>query len=236
MALFGDLEHHALTDLARVLKSQTGSLFFHQAYQGRTVELTLMQGWLRALYLDGFPVQEPARVREVLGELRIQRQGAFEFQRQEFGAGTAILYALPLLDLLQEFTEAFIPRDQLPHPDTRFVALDPAPGVPPSLEAAWAALGPHLASGTSASELAGRVGQAEQDVLVMLHRLRAVDLIAPLRAAAQLPATSPQVAQLQSGTPAPTAPYAASEAAAPSQPLVRRLLGALRRLTGKARA
>ena len=76
---------------------QTGSLFFHQAYQGRTVELTLMQGWLRALYLDGFPVQEPARVREVLGELRIQRQGAFEFQRQEFGAGTAILYALRAL-------------------------------------------------------------------------------------------------------------------------------------------
>lgn len=230
MALFGDLEHHALTDLARVLKSQTGSLFFHQAYQGHTVELTLMQGWLRALYLDGFPVHEPARAHEVLGELRAQGRGAFEFQRREFGAGTALFYALPLLELLQEFGEGSMSSGQLPHPDTRFAVSTPAPSVPPSLEAVWVLLAPHLVSGASASELAGRVGRAEQEVLVMLHRLRAVDLIAPQRAVAQLRGVVPLQAGPTGDGDMPTDPTSST------QPLVRRLLGALRRLTGTARA
>ena len=37
---------HALTDLVKVLRPQSGTLFFHSAYRGRTLELTLLRGHL----------------------------------------------------------------------------------------------------------------------------------------------------------------------------------------------
>ncbi|GAA5514001.1 hypothetical protein Dcar01_02750 [Deinococcus carri] len=231
MALFGDLEHHALTDLARVLKPQTGTLFFHEAYQGHTLELTLTHGQLRALYVDGFLVREQAQVRNILRELHLQGRGAFEFQREDFPEPLPSSYVLPLVETLQEFAGASIPLDQLPHPDTRFL---PAPGrlaVPPSLAAAWALFQPHLAQGASAAELARQVGQTERDVQVALHRLRAVDLIAPLRAARPQPVSvslaleTPHTADVFPASPSPA-----------TAPLVHRLLGALRRLAGTSRS
>ena len=236
MALFGDLEHHTLTDLARVLKSQTGTLFFHEAYQGRTLELTLVQGEVHALYLDGFPVQEPARVRDILRELHGQGRGAFEFQRRTFPATAPGFSAPALVDLLREFSEAFIPVDQLPHPETRFLAAE-APSVPASLAAEWALLQPHLVAGASASELCTRVGRPQRDVQVMLHRLRAVDLIAPYRSRAAHPQLAHSAEVFQGPAALAAAPLGQSPVAAPpaSAPLMRRLLGALRRLAGAAR-
>lgn len=235
MALFGDLEHHALTDLAKVLRSQTGTLFFHEAYQNRTLELLLIQGQLRAAYLDGFPVQQPAQVRDMVRELHAQGRGAFEFQKRDFPAASPHFYDLRLAELLQESAELLIPPDQLPHPDTRFVPTPGTPPVPASLEGVWTLLGPHLLAGASGSALAGRVGRPEPEILTMLHRLRAVDLIAPQRAAAQvagpldgaasLPASAVDGGVPGEGAPSPSVPGA-------SAPLVRRLLGALRRLTG----
>ncbi|MFC5849339.1 hypothetical protein [Deinococcus petrolearius] len=228
MALFGDLEHHALTDLARVLKSQTGTLYFHEAYQRRTLELTLRKGDLRAMYLDGFPVQTSEQVRDILRQLHSQGRGAFEFQRRDFPANVPGFYDLPLVELLQDFTEASIPPDQLPHPETRFLPVTPEPTVPPSLADTWLLLQPHLASGASASELAKQVGRSEREVLGMLHRLRAVDLVAPQRAATQQVTAPVAVAATVDGS----APVATPSAPAA---LVHRLLGALRRLTGTAR-
>jgi hypothetical protein len=49
MALFGDLKHQTLADLAKILHLHTGTLFFHSAFQGKTVELVLNRGHLRAL-------------------------------------------------------------------------------------------------------------------------------------------------------------------------------------------
>lgn len=229
MALFGDLEHHALTDLAKVLRPQTGALFFHEAYQGRTLELTLMQGQLRALYVDGFPVPEQSQVREILRELHAQGRGAFEFQRRDFPVTTPSFYDLPLGELLQAFATASIPADQLPHPETRFVAVAVAPPVPASLAEIWTLLHPHLTTGASALELAARVGRPERDVLVMLHHLRAVDLIAPLRAA------PPQVVRPAALAVVDPIVEEFAPSATPPAPLVHRLLGALRRLTGTAK-
>lgn len=231
MALFGDLEHHALADLAKVLHAQTGTLFFHASYQGRTLELALRQGHLRAMYLDGFPVRETARVRDILRQLRAQARGAFEFHRQNLPAGAPSFYDLPLVDLLQEFAEAFIPEDQLPHPETRFVPSLAGARVPPSLADAWALVGPHLAPGTSAVELAPKVGLPQREVLVTLHRLRAVDLITPQRAGAVPPQTA-TVSGQQAGMTPTTAHFAPAVPPPAPAPLLGRLLGALRRLTG----
>lgn len=228
MALFGDLEHHTLTDLARVLKPRSGTLYFHSAYRGRTLELTLVQGALRALYLDGFPVREPSRVHDILGELYAQGRGAFEFKPREFSAITSGFYELPLLDLLPASAETSVPEDQWPHPDTRFVPASTTAPVPPGLANAWAMIGPHLATGASASDLARQLGRPEREVQETLHRLRAVDLIAPLRAGSVLPQAVDAVGSVAGPVPAAPPPAPA--------PLVQRLLGALRRFSGLASA
>lgn len=219
MALFGDLQDHALPDLLKVLAAQTGTLYFHEAYQGRTLELMLTRGQLRALYLDGFPVMEAGRTRDMLRDLAAQGRGAFEFQRREHGPGALMFYELPLADVLD--TETATLPEHLPHPDTRFVAVPGTPPVPAPLADTWAVLRPglHTSTGASAAELTRQVGWSEQDLRAALYRLRGASLITPLRAAAPGPAAAVDTA------PVPTV----------SAPLVQRLLGALRRLGGGAR-
>lgn len=219
MALFGDLQDHALTDLLKVLAVQTGTLYFHEAYQGRTLELTVTRGQLRALYLDGFPVMDGGRARDILRDLGAQGRGAFEFQRREHAAGALLFYDLPLAGVLD--TEVAIAPEHLPHAETRFVAVPGTPPVPAPLAGTWAVLRPALETGASAADLTRQVGWSELDLRAALHRLRAADLVTPLRAAA---------------VPGPVAAAEAAPAPAVSAPLVQRLLGALRRLGGGARA
>ncbi|MCP2014476.1 hypothetical protein L1280_001627 [Deinococcus sp. HSC-46F16] len=219
MALFGDLQDHALGDLLKVLAVQTGTLYFHEAYQGRTLELILTRGQLRALYLDGFPVMEGERARDILRELGAQGRGAFEFQRREHAPGTLTFYDLPLSGMLD--TDAAVAPEHLPHADTRFGTVPGSPPVPAPLAGTWAVLRPALHTGASAAELSRQVGWSEDDVRAALHRLRSAGLVAPLRAAA---------------VPGPVAAVSAAPVPAVSAPLVQRLLGALRRLGGGARA
>ncbi|MPY66571.1 hypothetical protein F8S09_07660 [Deinococcus sp. SDU3-2] len=215
MALFGDLQDHALPDLLKVLAVQTGTLYFHEAYQGRTLELTVTRGQLRALYLDGFPVMEAGRARGVLLELAAQGRGAFEFQRREHAAGALLFYELPLGSVLN--TEVTAPTEHLPHPETRFVAVPGTLSVPAPLAGTWAVLRPVLERGASAADLTRQVGWSEQDLRAALYRLRAANLVAPLRAAA---------------APGPVTAVDTAPVTAVSAPLVQRLLGALRRLGG----
>lgn len=236
MAIFGDLEHHTLTDLFKVLSAQAGTLFFHQAYQGRTVEMVLEHGQLHALYVDGFPVHDAAQAQAIVHHLHAQGHGAFEFQRRAAspGAGArpgARLYTLPLLELLQDALAKAIPADQLPHPETRFVVQHSGAQVPVSLTLGWQLLAPYLQTGASAAELAGLTGQPEAEVQALLYRLRAVDLITPVR-------TVNLGAARQPAQPEWTTPLHPQDAPAPAAPapLLRRLLGALRRLTGSGAA
>lgn len=234
MAIFGDLEHHTLTDLFKVLSAQAGTLFFHQAYQGRTVEMVLEHGQLHALYVDGFPVPDAAQAQAIVHHLHAQGHGAFEFQRRSVTPGAGArqgtrLYTLPLLELLQDALAKAIPADQLPHPETRFVVQHSGAQVPVSLALGWQLIAPHLQTGASAAELARLTGQSEADLQAILYRLRAVDLIAPLRTvalASPVPAAQPEW----------TTPLSAAAPAAAPAPLLRRLLGALRRLTGSGAA
>ncbi|AWT36171.1 hypothetical protein GCM10008956_00720 [Deinococcus arenae] len=225
MALFGDLAHHAFTDLAKVLRPQTGSLYLHEAYQGRTLELTLMRGQLLALYVDGFPVPTPTQAGDILRAVSARPQGEFEFQARVLTSAEPTLYVVPLLETLQTFTATAVPEEQLPHPETRFQASATSAPVPASLQARWTSLAPHLRQGASAAELSRLTGQAERDLRVTLHHLRAAELVTPVRRVGVTDAHAPALPVWE------LTPTAGAGAAAPA-PLISRLLGALRRLTG----
>lgn len=242
MALFGDLKHQTLADLAKVVHIHTGTLFFHSAYQGKTVELVLNRGHLRAMYLDGFPIEALARVRSILSQLHTQGHGAFEFHRQALLVGDVRLYDQPFTELVYEVVEStlpgmpgpVVPADQLPHPDTRFTLTPQAPPVPPSLAQLWASIQPHLAQGSSAAELAPRFNLSTPDMQTALYRLRAMDLITPQRAAVPRQATTSPAVTLQGpgGSSVDNIMPVTLPSASPApRPLMQRLLGALRRLT-----
>ncbi|GGO29589.1 hypothetical protein [Deinococcus humi] len=239
MALFGDLKHQTLADLAKILHIHTGILIFHSSYQGKTVELVLNRGQLRATYLDGFPIGELTRVRSILHQLHAQGHGAFEFHRQALLVGDAHLYDQPFAGLIHEIAEAaplgtagpMIPDDQLPHPETRFVPVLHSLSVPDSLASLWAVVQPHLAGGSSAAELAPRIGLSPHDTQTVLYRLRAMDLITPQRAAAARHATTQQAALPHEPGDSSGDRMPLSSASATPRPLVQRLLGALRRFT-----
>lgn len=243
MALFGDLKHQTLADLAKVVHLHTGTLFFHSAYQGKTVELVLNRGHLRAMYLDGFPVEDLAQARRILHQLHTQGHGAFEFHRQALLVGDVRFYDQPFAQLIHELVESAlpgmagpaVPEDQLPHPETRFVSVLHSPPVPSSLASLWTLVQPHLAQGSSAAELAPRIGLALHDMRTGLYRLRAMDLITPQRAAVSRPPPTAHHAAAPPGTGVFTVddlvPVTLPSTSPAPRPLVQRLLGALRRFT-----
>lgn len=240
MALFGDLRHHALADLANVLHTRTGTLVFRSSYQGHTLELVLKTGQLHAIYVDGIPVETLPEARDILKRLHAQGHGAFEFRTQKLLMDDVRFYDEPFARLVSEIAEPSVADHQLPHPETRFIrTLNPA-HVPAALTPIWTILKSHLTSGRSAAELSVRLGLPQHEILLALYRLRALDVIAPQRAA--IPSSAPTTF-----TPAPTIPAVRPPAVPQGQgiftvddivpvipvpaprPLVQRLLGALRR-------
>lgn len=277
MAIFGELEHHAFADLVKVLRPRTGTLFLHEVYHGRTLELSLERGDLLALYLDGFPVQQLPRLHEMLQLVTVQARGAFEFKDaalQETGATARALYRLPLEQLLHQLAPQDTPADELPHADTRFVARAGPHTPPPALADRWRQLGPYVQEGGSAAQIAQKVGLSTDQVRLALYLLRSADLVVPQRimpppqlqasltplqapphratvSAPPIPALSGGSAVISSPTlsnptlsnpalsspPARTPPLSNQPVAqlpAPA-PVLQRLLGALRRLTGTGR-
>lgn len=260
MAIYGDLETHAFTDVMRVLRNQAGTLFLHMAYQGKTLELLLNRGQLLGLYIDGFPVQNPEQLQEIFHTLTHQGRGRFEFQP---GQTRNQMFDVPIDPLVRQVTSVgFIPLDQLPHPETRFT-VGRAAEVPVSLQGRWGQVAPLLAGGVSARALMDTLGLTEREARQLLYQLRAVDLIMPVRAGQPAPVAAPVQARA-------SAPYAAPEAvpgavpaalaalgldelvpsgpaAAPvsvaqpasggpvERPVLQKLLGALRRFVGGAR-
>ncbi|GGO39345.1 hypothetical protein [Deinococcus humi] len=243
MALFGDLKHQTLADLAKVIHIHTGTLLFHSAYQGKTVELVLNRGHLHAMYLDGFPIQDLTQARAILHQLHVQGHGAFELHRQTLLVGDVRLYDQPFADLVYDIVEStlpgmpgpVVPADQLPHPDTRFTLTPQSPPVPASLVQLWARVQPHLAQGSSAAELAPRLDLSPHDMQTALYRLRALDLITPQRAAVSRPASVAHHAPMPQGPGGSTVDDITPVTLPPTSPaprlLVQRLLGALRRFT-----
>ncbi|QLG13602.1 hypothetical protein HLB42_21935 (plasmid) [Deinococcus sp. D7000] len=238
MALFGDLQHHALVDLAKVMHRLTGTLVFRSAYHGQTLELVLKTGHLRAIYVEGRPVETLPEARDLLGRLQAQGHGAFEFRTQKLLMDNISFYDQPFAQFISELAKPGVADHQLPHPETRFVrTLNPIQ-VPAALMPSWTLLKSHLTSDRSATELSARTGLPQREILLALSQLRALDLIAPQRAA--VPASTPPVPAARppavpSGqglfTVDDIVPVTLPPTSPAPRPLVQRLLGALRRFT-----
>ncbi|ADV65976.1 hypothetical protein [Deinococcus maricopensis] len=217
MSIFGELEHHAFTDLMRVLHAQSGTLYLQRSYHGRSVDLDLERGVLLHLHIDGVPVPDAASAGDVIHHLIHSGRGPFEFQARPFTPGATAL-ALPLEPLVQDILEGVhTPERHLPHMETRFTCVSAAQATPPAhLTTVWALVQPHFVQGCSAATLAQVLGIGALEARNLTYRLRSAQLIVPLRAA-DVPVTA--------GDPerAPLTP-------------VRRFLNALRRLTGAVNA
>jgi len=224
MSIFGHLEDLPFSELARVTQTQTGTLFLRTALAGRSVEMHLQTGILLALFVDGFPVRDEQRVLTIINQLVDQGSGTFDFQSAH---PTQLLHDTTywLNDLLHRaHARTAVPEMRLPHPETRFIATRRPGAVAPELQPIWQRVEPLLEGGASAVSLARQLQVSEHQARTMLYSLRAVDLIAPLRAASS--ATTP-VPPLDSSTslavPITSPPVSTSP--------MRRLLGTLRRLT-----
>lgn len=233
MAIYGDFEYHAFSDIIKVLQRHTGVLFMRTALAGRSVEMHLREGVLGAMFIDGFPVNEPLRIQDTVRSLVNSATGEYSFE-----AGQSVEQLnLPLGDLIREaISTAHIPEQQLPHPETRFEWQNNSviAEVPMNMRANWDTVGPLLIQGASATDISQHLRISVNEARILLYRLRAANLIAPTRAAGVFDASIGQTY----ATPAPagvqlhnpTAP-ATPAPAEPSNPL-RRMLSALRRLTG----
>lgn len=228
MAIFGDLDHLPFIDLTRVLAHQTGTLFLRTAFAGRSVELHLDRTELRGLYLDGFPINEPGRMQDVLHGLTTSATGTFEFQPAELTSLTPHL-KLTLSELLEPHGGTAVPEAQLPHADTRFMPAELPPTPPAHLTASWQRVRPRLEAGASPADVAHQLHLSELQGRELFSRLRTAGLIVPVRA--NMPAR-PTGRMLE-----PDVHLAASvpeRPAAPEAGPVRRLLNALRRFTAVA--
>lgn len=240
MAIYGDFEYHAFSDIIKVLQRHNGVLFMRTALAGRSVELHLKEGTLGAMFIDGFPVNEPLRVNDTIRTLVNGARGEYSF---EAGPTQHSLH-IPIGDLIRDvLSTADIAEQHLPHQDTRFEwNTHGAPAhIPDSLRPSWDSVSPLLRYGGSASDVANQLRISVHEARIVLYRLRAAGLIAPARAGglfqsrpAEPPAPaygSPQGGGVQLHDPRfPVVPP-------PAQPQqqagpVRRLLNALRRLTG----
>ncbi len=227
MAIYGDFAGHAFSDVAKVLQKHTGTLFMPSALGGRSVEMHLDRGELRALFIDGFPVREPLRVQDTMRQLLNGATGTYEFEAMASHELTAH-FSLQLNQLLRSLVQdANIDPGQLPHESTRFVARPDAEshisGLPVTLQAAWrgiaSVLGPQ---GGNASDVAQAAHISLEEARLMLFRLRAAGIVTPYRAAGVAGAATPGL------------PAAAQTAEQANVGPVRRFLNALRRLTGGA--
>ncbi|GAA4013018.1 hypothetical protein GCM10022631_25890 [Deinococcus rubellus] len=182
MTLLGKLEQFAFIDLFKFIRHQSGVLLLHGAYQDRTLELYLEAGMLRALYADGFQIQERLRVREVIYHLVTQPISAFEFDNRKVQPSETLWLDMDLGELLDKVVQsAQIPEDQLPAGHEKFVAEPLTRRVPDTLSACWQQLQPLLRAGASATDVAQHLPYSEREVRLMLRDLRAVGLVVPQR-------------------------------------------------------
>lgn len=219
LAIYGDFEYHTFSDIIKVLQRHTGVLFMRTALSGRSVELHLQRGTLHAVFIDGFPVHEPLRVRDTIRSLVTSANGEYSFDAGDISH----YFALPIRDIIREvMSTADIPEQQLPHEETRFEVQEGAAHqtVPESLRASWGSIAPVLKNGASAIDVSSQLRISLQEARVTLYRLRTAGLIAPKRAAG--------IPSFLGGQQSSTASEASPQKSGP----VRRLLSALRRLVG----
>ncbi len=212
MAVLGDLADFSISDVLRIVRTKTGVLYLYSALGGRSLELGLHRNHLLCMFVDGLPVTRPEKAVEILRFLAREGKGKFSFENQALEALTRH-YTIPLdQGVNQGVAQRRVGEAELPHPLTRFRAVEPLPTVPTVLQPYWQRAEQHLRRGSNGEELAAALGISVRDALTLIYRLRAVSLIQVMRA---------QRAGAGRGAPA--------QVTTETRSVLRRLIGRLRR-------
>ncbi|WP_188961512.1 hypothetical protein [Deinococcus aquiradiocola] len=208
----------SLTDVLRIARSKTGTLYLYSALGGRSIELALHNNHLLSLYIDGFAVQDRDRATHTVLQLLSDAHGKFSFEDLARDR-LARHYLLPLFPLLQQAAvQHVVPDVNLPHPQTMFRLRPGSPEVPAGLATMWQQASPHLKHVTNAELLSQILSVPQHDAQVMMYQLRSAALIE--LAHQHTPGNPSKPAQRQS----PPATVVTSEA----RTMLQRLLGRLR--------
>ena len=182
MAVLGDLADFSIPDVLRVVRTKTGVLYLYSALGGRSLELGLHRNHLLCMFVDGLPVTRPEKAAEILRFLAREGKGRFSFENQPLESLTRH-YVLPLdRGVSQGLAQRRVGEAELPHPLTRFRAVEPLPSVPGVLAPYWQRAERFLRRGSNGEELARGLGIPVRDALTLIYRLRAVSLIQVMRA------------------------------------------------------
>lgn len=187
MAVLGDLADFSISDVLRIVRTKTGVLYLYSALGGRSLELGLHRNHLLCMFVDGLPVTKPEKAAEILQHLAKEGQGKFSFENQALEALTRH-YTLPLdQGVSQGVAQRSVGEAELPHPQTRFRAVEPLPTVPSVLVPYWQRAEPFMRRGSNGEELATALGISVRDALTLIYRLRAVSLIQVMRSPVAVP-------------------------------------------------
>ncbi len=190
MAVLGDLADFSISDVLRIVRTKTGVLYLYSALGGRSLELGLHRNHLLCMFVDGLPVTRPEKAVEILRYLAREGKGKFSFENQALEALTRH-YAVPFdQGVNQGVAQRRVGEAELPHPLTRFRAVEPLPTVPSVLQPYWQRAEPYLRRGSNGEELAAALGITVRDALTLIYRLRAVSLIQVMRASRVAPGSS----------------------------------------------
>ncbi len=180
-----------LPDVLMILGPRRGVLALQETGVAGSVEFHLQERHLCGSVVDGTPIQSARRAQYVFSSVIMARKGAFVFRqlpavRNDFWLPLErlIFGALTALDEVDRV------RDQLPSADTVFQLRWQTPRVTdPALRRFLDRVWVLLVAGASSRQLSSTCDIPLDSVLLVIHKLRVLGVVTPVRAAdrARLP-------------------------------------------------
>lgn len=230
MAIFGTFEELPFPDVIGMLGHRSGRLLVTGLPRHVDVTLHIDDTHLLAMHVGPHPVLDAQHVREIFLELTRAECGTFEFtrvqpnhleQHHHLALNKLLLSITAVIDELAHY------RSQLPAPDTRFQHLkEPAHTLDGALQDFFDRAYPDLVFGASAAELAHAQRIHVERAQLYLYKLRALGLIAPVRAFVAAHVANPPVRAASATVAAPATRTPEPDSNAP-RGLIGRLLAAL---------
>lgn len=192
MAVFGNLSKFSLREILAVVGDRAGILSIETgAARGMRLRLRVVNERLTSLVLER-SVDSSDEVRVLLKRFA-NGQGDFRFETEVAGDDEAEDSLLPWEEVLSCLDGQQGHRDDLPHPQTRFILLKGRTASShPDLDAFLRLARPLLERGSNAEQLAKELNMEQKEVQQLLQRLREMKKIWPVRAYTEEPASSEQ--------------------------------------------
>jgi len=175
----------SLDDLLPFLSSRDGALELFNLKRLPQVTLYFQKGKLNCVYLGSKPV-DALQARSVIGELINTRKGSFEFIPGARAKGCPEMLGWPVDRLLISVTTTFDEfaqlSDRLPHPETVFKLTHIAVPDDTRLSDFWKRAHIYLQTGTSAKELASKLGMPLDHTRFYLLKLQQLGAVSAARA------------------------------------------------------